>query len=87
MKLNGGKCLLLLSDYMHEVMWANIGQSQIWESKRQKLLGVVIDRIYSNTMQESGKGALCTWKSLVWMFCSRSSNNRINHLHERALEH
>ena len=22
---------------------------------------------------------------LVWMFCSRSSNNRINHLHERAL--
>ena len=44
MKLNGGKCLLLLSDYKHEVMWANIGQSQIWESKRQKLLGVVIDR-------------------------------------------
>ena len=22
---------------------------------------------------------------LVWMFCSRSSNNRINHLHERVL--
>ena len=22
---------------------------------------------------------------LVWMFCSRSSNNRVNHLHERAL--
>ena len=22
---------------------------------------------------------------LVWMFCSRRSNNRINHLHERAL--
>ena len=22
---------------------------------------------------------------LVWMFCSRSSNNRINHLHERAI--
>ena len=23
---------------------------------------------------------------LVWMLCSRSSNNRINHLHERALK-
>ena len=22
---------------------------------------------------------------IVWMVCSRSSNNRINHLHERAL--
>ena len=22
---------------------------------------------------------------LVWMFCGRKSNNRINHLHERAL--
>ena len=22
---------------------------------------------------------------IAWMFCSRSSNNRINHLHERAL--
>ena len=22
---------------------------------------------------------------LVWMFCSRSSNNRINHLHEQTL--
>ena len=22
---------------------------------------------------------------LVWMFCSRQKNNRINHLHERAL--
>ena len=44
MKLNGGKCHLLLSGYKHEVMWANIGQSQIWESKEQKLLGVIIDR-------------------------------------------
>ena len=44
MKLNGGKCQILLSGYKHEEMWANIGQSQIWESKEQKLLGVVIDR-------------------------------------------
>ena len=44
MKLNNNKCHLLLSGYKHEVMWANIGQSQIWESKEQKLLGVIIDR-------------------------------------------
>ena len=44
MKLNCDKCHLLLSGYKHEVMWANIGQSQIWESKEQKLLGVIIDR-------------------------------------------
>ena len=25
-------------------MWANIGQSQIWESKEQKLLDISIDR-------------------------------------------
>ena len=33
MKLNGDKCHLLLYGYKHEVMWENIGQSQIWESK------------------------------------------------------
>ena len=33
MKLNNDKCHLLLSGYNHEVMWANIGQSQTWESK------------------------------------------------------
>ena len=44
MKLNNDKCHLLLSGYKHEVMWANIGQSQLWESKEQKRLGVIIDR-------------------------------------------
>ena len=44
MKLNGDKCHLRLSGYKHEVMWANIGQSQIWESKEQKHVGVLIDR-------------------------------------------
>ena len=44
MRLNDDKCHLLLSSYKHEVMWTNIGQSQIWESKEQKLLGVIIDR-------------------------------------------
>ena len=45
MKVNGDKCHLLLSGYKYEVMWANIGQSQIWESKEQKLLGIIIVRV------------------------------------------
>ena len=45
MKVNGDKCHLLLSGYKYEVMWANIGQSQIWESKEQKLLGFIIVRV------------------------------------------
>ena len=44
MKLNGDKCHLILSGYKHEAMWPNIGQVQIWESKKQKVLGVIIDR-------------------------------------------
>ena len=27
----------------HEVMWANIGQSQICETKEQKLISIIID--------------------------------------------
>ena len=38
MKLNNDKCHSLLSCYKHEVMWANIGQSQTWESKEQNFL-------------------------------------------------
>ena len=116
MKLNNDKCHLLLSGYKHEVMWANIGQSQIWESKEQKRLGVIIDRgmkfgeYIQIQCKKTGRklcafGRVCKFLSLerrrsfmkafiesqfeycplVWMLCSRSSNNRINHLHKRAL--
>ena len=44
MKLSNEKCHLLLSGYKYEVMWANIGRCQIWESTEQQLLGVIIDR-------------------------------------------
>ena len=44
MKLNNDKCNLLTSVYKHEVIWANIGHSQIWERKEQKLLGVIVNR-------------------------------------------
>ena len=44
MKLNQDKCHFLLSGHKHEMIWANIGQAKIWESIKQKLLGIIIDR-------------------------------------------
>ena len=44
MKPNEDKCHFLLSGYKHEMMLAKIGQSRIWESEKQKVLGVTIDK-------------------------------------------
>ena len=44
MKLNKDQCHFLLSGYKHEMMFANTGQSRIWESEKQKLLGVNIKK-------------------------------------------
>ena len=44
MKLNQDKCHFLVSGYMWENIWARIGKVKIWESSKQKLLGVVTDR-------------------------------------------
>ena len=44
MKLNQDKCHLISSSHKSEQICARIGQTKIWESKNQKLLGVIIDR-------------------------------------------
>ena len=44
MKLNQDKCHLLVSRYKNENVWANIGNEKIWESNKQKFLGLDIDR-------------------------------------------
>ena len=44
MKLNEEKCHLLISGHKHELFWANIRRSKIWESQKQKRLGIAIDR-------------------------------------------
>ena len=43
MKLNQEKCYLLVSVYKHEHIWIRIKEAKIWESRKQKLLGVEID--------------------------------------------
>ena len=44
MKSNLDKCHLLVSGHKLETVWANIGGTKIWESNKQKLLDVIIDR-------------------------------------------
>ena len=38
MKLNEEKCHLLISGHKHELLWANIGRSEIWEMKNKNVL-------------------------------------------------
>ena len=47
MKLNQDKCHLLVLGFKYKNVWAKIGKTKIWESKKQKLLGVEIDRTLS----------------------------------------
>ena len=44
MKLNPDKCHLLIAGHKFEIFFAQISEVKIWESSKQKLLGVLIDR-------------------------------------------
>ena len=44
MMLNEDKCHFIIAGNKYEHIWAKAGSSKIWESQRQKLLGVYIDR-------------------------------------------
>ena len=44
MKLNQDKCHLRVSRHKHETVWAKIGETKIWESNKQKMLGVAIEK-------------------------------------------
>ena len=44
MKLNKDKCHLLVAGHRYETLRVNIGETWIWESKNEKLLGLTIDR-------------------------------------------
>ena len=42
-KLNQKNFHLLVSGHKHENIWARIRQTKLWESRKQKLLGLEID--------------------------------------------
>ena len=44
LKLNEDKCHLIISGHKFGNVWVKIGDTKIWESQRQTLLGVDIDR-------------------------------------------
>ena len=43
MRLNADKCHLMLPGYKIQWKWAMVGNERIWESKNEKLLGIIID--------------------------------------------
>ena len=116
MKLNEEKCHLIVAGHKYENVCAMIGESRIWETQKQQLLGVYIDNQLSfkyhveELCRKAGKkisalARICHYLSqkrrrilaktfiesqfsycpLVWMFTSRTINNKINKLHERLL--
>ena len=44
MKLNKNKRLFLFSVHKYETSFTNVQEATFWESKQQKILGVLIDR-------------------------------------------
>ena len=116
MMLNQDKCHFLFSGHKYETLFVNVGETKIWESKQQKLLGILIDRDLKFDeyvllqCKKAGKKLTALIRiskfmtfgqrrnimkafiesqfgycPLVWMFCGRQTNARINHIHERAL--
>ena len=43
MKLNEDTCHRLVAGHRYESLWTKIGETRIWESKNEKLLGLTID--------------------------------------------
>ena len=116
MQFNSTKCHVLFMGNTPEYLWVKVGNSQIWESQQEKLLGVIIDKNLNfnehllvickkvsskvtalarmvKLIPVDRKRILMTafvesqfsYCPLIWMFCSRKMNRRINHVHERAL--
>ena len=50
-KLNEGKCHLLVGGYRHWSIWTKINDARIWESNKQKLLGVIERYSLTNMFQ------------------------------------
>ena len=46
MKLSD-KCHLLISGFKHQYHWIKAGDSKVWESSHEKLLGINIDSMLS----------------------------------------
>ena len=43
MKLSQGKCYFIIPGSKFEAVWTKMGKTQVWEERKQKLLGVFIE--------------------------------------------
>ena len=71
MKLNQVKCLLFISIYKKENFWANIVNEKVWESNKQKFLGLNIDR---NLNLNEYVFSLCREVGNKWSVLPKMSN-------------
>ena len=55
MKLNEDKCHFLISGNANEHLWVNAGDALIWESSKEKLLGVTIDKNHEHVLTHCKK--------------------------------
>ena len=116
LKLNPDKCHFLVAANTNEHLWLKVGDAMVWETSKQKLLGLTIDKKlnFIEHVQNICKKAsqkvyalsrVARWLPfykkrillkafiesqfsfcpLLWMFCTRKLNRKINHIHERAL--
>ena len=98
------------------MLFVDVGETQVWERKQQKLLGVLIDgdlkfdEYVLSQCKKPGKKLIALLRTskfmtfgqrrnimkafieshfgyfpIVWIFCGRQTNARINHIHKRAL--
>ena len=44
MKPNQSKCHFLAPSHSPELLWIQVGEQIIWESRKEKLLGVIVDK-------------------------------------------
>ena len=116
MKLNADKCHFLIAANTNEHLWIKVGDELIWETSKEKLLGLTIDKNLNfnehvhNICKKASQKVFAlsrvakflpfykkrlllkafiesqfSYCPLVWMFCSREANRKINHIHKRAL--
>ena len=71
MKLNQDKCHLVVAGHRYKTLWAKIGETRIWESKNEKLLGLTI---YTNLNFDDHVFTLCKKAGGKLLALSRISN-------------
>ena len=64
MKLNEDKSHLLVGGYKHESIWAKISDARIWESNKQKVLGIHLERTLSFDEHVSNLRKKAGWNCL-----------------------